>query len=225
MIIAIDGPAGSGKSTVAKLLAEDLGYLYIDTGAMYRAVTLAWLEQKGHFKQIDSAKDEIILGNILKNLAIHLEQKPGQALQVFLNGRDISYEIRSQAINDYVSYIAAFKSVREKMVSEQRLMSRSHNVILDGRDIGTVVFPDADLKIFLTASPELRAERRLKDFQARGESLDMDKLVEDIRLRDKQDSERIESPLKKADDAIEINTDHLDAQGVYLKIKAIIREI
>jgi len=209
MLIAIDGPAGSGKSTIAKLLAEKLGFQYIDTGAMYRAVTLAALEAK--YPSINFSLTDKVLGyededfikeRVLPNLSIKLDGK-----EVYLSGRNVSKEIRTPFVSNNVAQIAALKSVRENLVKQQQALGRASNCVMDGRDIGTVVFPDADIKIFLTASAEVRAKRRLKDFEEQGEHTNFAALVEDIKARDKYDSERDISPLKIADDAIEINSD------------------
>lgn len=219
MIIAIDGPAGSGKSTIAKLLAEKLTYQYIDTGAMYRAVTLALLRQKGfqdlslNEKPLDKDADAILAAQILPNLEIRLDGK-----KVFLNGEDLSDEIRSPLVSNNVAQVAAMRVVREDLVSKQRLMGNLGNCVMDGRDIGTVVFPQAELKIFLTASARVRAERRMKDFIKQGVEIDIESLTADIALRDKQDSEREISPLVKARDAIEIISDNLGIEVVLQKI-------
>ncbi len=211
MIIAIDGPAGSGKSTVAKLAAQRLGFDYIDTGAMYRAVTFVYLKDKG-FKE-DEKIDLDFLSLLLPSVHIRFEGE-----RIILNEENISSEIRSSQVSNKVSAIAAVKAVRNKLVDEQREMGKSGNVILDGRDIGTVVFPNADHKIFLVASPEIRAQRRLKDLEALGEKKELSELTTEIITRDKKDSERTEGPLKKADDAIEINTDDLSIEEVVTKI-------
>lgn len=211
MIIAIDGPAGSGKSTVAKLAAQRLGFDYIDTGAMYRAVTFIYLKDKG-FKE-DEEIDLDFLNLLLPSVHIRFDGD-----KIILNEENISSEIRSSQVSNRVSAIAAVKAVRDKLVDEQREMGKSGDVILDGRDIGTVVFPNANLKIFLVASPEIRAQRRLKDLEALGEKKELGDLIKEIVLRDKKDSERVEGPLRKAEDAIEINTDDLSIEDVVKKI-------
>ncbi len=219
MIIAIDGPAGSGKSTIAKLLSEKLAYQYIDTGAMYRAVTLALLRHKGFIdlslneKLLDKDVDAILAAQILSNLEIKLDGK-----KVFLNGTDLSDEIRSPLVSNNVAQVAAMRVVREDLVSKQRLMGNLGNCVMDGRDIGTVVFPQAELKVFLTASARVRAERRMKDFIKQGVEIDIESLTADIALRDKQDSEREISPLVKASDAIEIISDNFSIDEVLQKI-------
>ncbi len=219
MIIAIDGPAGSGKSTIAKLLAEKLACQYIDTGAMYRAVTLALLRQKGFLdlslneKLLDKDTDAILAAQILPKLEIKLDGK-----KVFINAEDLSDEIRSPLVSNNVAQVAAMRVVREDLVSKQRLMGNCGDCVMDGRDIGTVVFPQAELKVFLTASARVRAERRMKDFIKQGVEIDIESLTADIALRDKQDSEREISPLVKANDAIEIVSDNYSIDEVLQKI-------
>lgn len=199
MIIAIDGPAGSGKSTIAKLVAKDMGLVYLDTGAMYRLVTL-------------KALNEGILGNdglnelekikkLLDNLNIDIRENG-----FYLDDVDVSKEIRKPVVSENVSDVAAIREVREKMVDLQRKFSESKNVILDGRDIGTVVFPNADLKIFLVADAKERAKRRYRELIEKGENVEIEEIYENILKRDKIDSTRKESPLKKAKDAVEVDT-------------------
>ena len=212
MIIAIDGPAGSGKSTIAKLIAEDLGLVYLDTGAMYRLVTL-------------KALNDGILGNLdkiikmLDNLNIDIKENG-----FYLDDIDVSEEIRKPAVSENVSDIAAIREVREKMVDLQRKFSESKNVILDGRDIGTVVFPNADVKIFLVADAKERANRRYKELVAKGENVRIEEIYENILKRDKIDSTRKESPLKKADNAIEVDTTSKNIEEVKNEILNIIRK-
>lgn len=195
-IVAIDGPAGSGKSTVAKILAKKYAMTYLDTGAMYRMCALYFIENG---ISIDKKK------NIEENLPlIKLDIEKDK---FFLNGKDVSLKIRTPEVTSMVSYVAKIKEIREKMVELQREISRGKDVILDGRDIGTVVFPDADLKVFLVASPEERAKRRMKDYEEKGIIEEYEKVLASILERDFIDSTRKEGPLKKADDAIEISTD------------------
>ena len=212
MIIAIDGPAGSGKSTIAKLIAEDLGLVYIDTGAMYRLVTL-------------KALNDGILGNldkiikILDNLNIDIKENG-----FYLDDIDVGEEIRKPVVSENVSDIAAIREVREKMVDLQRKFSESKNVILDGRDIGTVVFPNADVKIFLVADAKERSNRRYKELVAKGENVRIEEIYENILKRDEIDSTRKESPLKKADNAIEVDTTSKNIEEVKNEILNIIRK-
>lgn len=199
MIIAIDGPAGSGKSTIAKLIAKDIGLVYLDTGAMYRLVTLKALNEGilGNGKLSDLGK----IKKLLDNLNIDIKEN-----SFYLDDVDVSEEIRKPIISENVSDIAAIREVREKMVDLQRKFSKSKNVILDGRDIGTVVFPNADLKIFLVADAKERAKRRYKELVEKGENVEIEEIYDNILKRDKIDSTRKESPLKKAKDAVEVDT-------------------
>ena len=199
MIIAIDGPAGSGKSTIAKLIAKDIGLVYLDTGAMYRLVTLKALNEGilGNGKLSDLGK----IKKLLDNLNIDIKENG-----FYLDDVDVSEEIRKPIISENVSDIAAVREVREKMVDLQRKFSKSKNVILDGRDIGTVVFPNADLKIFLVADAKERAKRRYKELVEKGENVEIEEIYDNILKRDKIDSTRKESPLKKAKDAVEVDT-------------------
>ncbi|ERK53001.1 (d)CMP kinase [Leptotrichia wadei] len=199
MIIAIDGPAGSGKSTIAKLIAKDIGLVYLDTGAMYRLVTLKALNEGilGNGKLSDLGK----IKKLLDNLNIDIKENG-----FYLDDVDVSEEIRKPIISENVSDIAAIREVREKMVDLQRKFSKSKNVILDGRDIGTVVFPNADLKIFLVADAKERAKRRYRELVEKGENVEIEEIYDNILKRDKIDSTRKESPLKKAKDAVEVDT-------------------
>ena len=212
MIIAIDGPAGSGKSTIAKLIAEDLGLVYLDTGAMYRLVTLKALNEG-----ILDNLDKII--KMLDDLRIDIKKNG-----FYLDDTNVSEEIRKPVVSENVSDIAAIREVREKMVDLQRKFSESKNVILDGRDIGTVVFPNADVKIFLIADAKERANRRYKELIAKGENVKIEEIYENILKRDKIDSTRKESPLKKADDAIEVDTTSKNIEEVKNEILYIIKQ-
>ena len=199
MIIAIDGPAGSGKSTIAKLIAKDIGLVYLDTGAMYRLVTLKALNEGilGNGKLSDLGK----IKKLLDNLNIDIKENG-----FYLDDVDVSEEIRKPIISENVSDIAAIREVREKMLDLQRKFSKSKNVILDGRDIGTVVFPNADLKIFLVADAKEGAKRRYRELVEKGENVEIEEIYDNILKRDKIDSTRKESPLKKAKDAVEVDT-------------------
>jgi len=201
LIIAIDGPASSGKSTTAKLLADKLGYLYIDTGAMYRAITLMAIRHK-----ILNDSDEII--KLAKKIDIQLKFENGKT-SVFVDGIDVSEEIRSMEVSNHVSPVSKIEDIRKIMVEKQRLMGKNGGVVMEGRDITTVVFPEADLKIFLTATIEKRAKRRVKEYISKGIDIDYQQVVENIKERDRIDSSREVSPLKKSEDAIEIDTSDL----------------
>ncbi|MCX6121508.1 MAG: (d)CMP kinase [Ignavibacteriales bacterium] len=200
--IAIDGPAASGKSTTAKLVAHKLGYLHIDTGAMYRAITLKALDEK-----IDlNDKKEIV--RLAQTSAIRLEVKDSTT-KVFLDGIEVTKRIRTQLVSCSVSTVSSFKGVREVMVHAQQKMASSGGVVLEGRDIGTVVLPKAELKIFMVASVEERARRRKKDLALVGIEANQDDLIQEIDARDQKDSTREASPLRKAADAIELDTSNL----------------
>lgn len=202
LVIAIDGPAASGKSTTAKLVAQRLGYLHIDTGAMYRAVTLKVLRSGVR------PDDERALGRLVQSTHVELRNE-GNDLQVFLDGEDVTRAIREPDVTNAVSAVSKVRQVREAMVREQRRMGRQGGIVLEGRDIGTVVFPDADVKIFLVADLEARTRRRRAELAEKGVETDLEPLQEEIRERDRIDSTRSESPLRKAADAIEVDTSNL----------------
>lgn len=212
MIVAIDGPAGAGKSTVAKIIAQRMGFLYIDTGAMYRALTLKALESK---IDINNSQRVIELALIT---GIDLINEPDGSLKVFLDGRDVSIPIRQPFITKVVSDIAKIKEVREVMVKLQRRMGKVRDSVLDGRDIGTVVFPDADKKFFIDALPEERVKRRHKELIGLGQSISRDDVKADLTNRDKIDTTREVAPLKKADDAVYIDTTDLTIEQVVDKV-------
>ena len=210
MIIAIDGPAGSGKSTISKLVAKDLDLIYLDTGAMYRLVTLKALKMgilDGNLENLDK------INELLDNLEIDIREDG-----FYLDGVDVSEEIRKPIVSENVSKIAAIKEVRIKMVDLQRAFSKAKNVILDGRDIGTVVFPNADLKVFLVADARERANRRYKELTEKGENVSLEEIYQNILMRDKIDSTREEAPLKKAEDAVEVDTTSKNIDEVKEKI-------
>lgn len=202
LVIAVDGPAASGKSTTSKLVAKDLGYLYVDTGAMYRAMTLKVLQH-----EINLEAEERI-SRLAEKTNIRLEQHDDQ-LKVFLDSKEVTRAIRSRAVTNAVSAVSAIKKVREVMVREQRRIGVNGGIVLDGRDIGTVVFPNADLKIFMIANVKERASRRQKDLIKEGVDVSLEELVEEINERDRKDSKRNISPLRKADDAIILDTTNL----------------
>lgn len=215
--VAIDGPAGAGKSTVAQLVAKDLDLLYIDTGAMYRAAT--WLARK----QGISTEDGEAIAKAASEATIRLEpgdESTNGRTRVYVNDEEITHAIRSHEISDLVSKVSTFSALRKLMVARQKEMIQRGGVVLDGRDIGTVVMPDADIKIYLTASVDVRAQRRLKDLQALGESPDLEDLAKAIAERDHRDSNRADGPLKQADDAIAIITDNMTIEQV---VHAIVR--
>lgn len=205
MNIAIDGPAGAGKSTVAQLVAKQLGYTYIDTGAMYRALTWLALEQRV------SPEDEQALLALLDAHPISLKQS-ANGQRVFVGEREATDEIRRPEVTQHVSTTAKHANVRDRMTRLQRRLAEGEHVVMDGRDIGTRVLPDAGLKIFLTASIDERAKRRYKELVDKGYQPDLKALKEEIAQRDKRDAERATSPLKKADDAIEIDTSGLSIE-------------
>lgn len=197
--IAIDGPAGAGKSTIAKAVSKKLNYIYVDTGALYRSIGYYSASKGANTKN----KDEVI--PLLSEIKVELKFVEG-VQRVFLNGEDVSEKIRTPEMSMHASNVSAIKEVREFLFDLQRDIAKNNNIIMDGRDIGTVVLPNADIKIFLTASPEDRANRRYKEHIARGEQVDFDKLLGEIKERDYNDSHREIAPLKQADDAILVDT-------------------
>ncbi len=213
--IAIDGPAAAGKSTVAKVVAKELSYVYIDTGAMYRTLTYAALEQK-----VDIENEEQLM-EVVKNVNIEFQQGENTQL-VFLNGQDVSEVIRTPDVTNRVSIVAKHRLVREEMVRRQQELAKKGGVVMDGRDIGTHVLPDAEVKIFMLASVEERAERRHLENLNKGFDSNFEQLKEEIAQRDKLDSEREVSPLKKADDALELDTTSLSIEEVVQKIMSIV---
>ena len=215
MIIAIDGPAASGKSTAAIGVAKRLGIIYLDTGAMYRAVTFGLIEHNIEFENSN------IIENFLERIDIKFSESSSGIL-LKLNGRDITREIRSEIVTKNASEVSALKSVRKSMVLIQRKMAEVGDCVLEGRDIGTVVFPNADFKFFLIADEKSRAERRLKDLKAIGEQSSVEKVMSDLMNRDHKDSTRMHSPLKKSEDAIIIDTSDLGINEVIDKIVNIV---
>ncbi|WP_307400077.1 (d)CMP kinase [Desulfofundulus luciae] len=214
MSVAIDGPAGAGKSTVARELARRLGFLYIDTGAMYRAITLKALRRGLNLT------DEESLKALADESRIELTTDPDRLTRVFLDGEDVTRAIREPEVSRHVSLVASLPGVREVLMRRQRELARCQNVVMDGRDVGTVVLPNAQVKIFLTASPEVRARRRQMDLQAQGHHVPLDSLIQEITERDRQDSCRSVAPLMPAPDAWIIDSSHLNAEQVVEMIAA-----
>ena len=210
-IIAIDGPAASGKSTLARNLANHLGYLYFDTGVMYRAATLAGL-QAGILPS-----DERRIAELAFDLSIDVRapsQKDGRQYDVIMNGVNVTWELRSEAVDANVSEVSAYSGVRKAMTERQREIGRRGGVVMVGRDIGTIVLPEADLKLYLDASVEARAERRYKERQDRGEAVEYDEILEAMRTRDRIDSSRDLAPLQAADDAVIIDSTDMSSEEV-----------
>ena len=216
--IAIDGPAGAGKSTIAKRLAKDLGFVYVDTGAIYRTVGYyIWLCGIG-------GRDADGVARLIDDVNVKIEY-PGDGLQhMILNGKDITDEIRTPEISSYASQVSAHKCVRDYLLDTQRELARTHNVVMDGRDIGTVVLPDAKVKIFLTASPEVRAKRRHLELMEKGLPDTYEKVLADMKQRDLQDSTRAIAPLKQAKDAVLLDTSDMTLEESVAAMKAIIEE-
>ncbi len=207
IIIAIDGHSSSGKSTMAKDLAREIGYIYIDTGAMYRAVTLYCL-RKGYI-QGDTIQEEALKADLDQmDISFRYNAETGRP-DTYLNGEKVEKEIRSMEVADKVSLIAALGFVRRAMVAKQQEMGKAKGIVMDGRDIGTVVFPDAELKVFVTASPEVRARRRLEELQAKGEQTTYEEVLANVKKRDYIDSTREESPLRQAPDALVLDNSEM----------------
>lgn len=215
--IAIDGPAGAGKSTIAKKLAADLGYVYVDTGAMYRAMAYYFL-QNG----ID-ANDENAIADACPKVDVTIQYVDGEQ-QVILNGENVNGVIRKEEVGNMASATSVYPVVRTKLVDLQRQLAARENVIMDGRDIGTVVLPNANVKIFLTASSKVRAQRRFDELTAKGAACNIDEIEKDIIDRDYRDMHRETSPLKQADDAVLLDSSDLDIDGVVAAMKKIIDE-
>ena len=216
--IAIDGPAGAGKSTIARRLAKELGYYYVDTGAIYRTVAY-FLDLLGI-----SPKDVDGVNRYLDELTINIEYDEDGKQHMLMNGMDVTDDIRTQDISQKASLVSAHKVVRDMLLDMQRQVAREHNVIMDGRDIGTVVLPRANVKIFLTASAEIRAKRRCDELTAKGQKATFAQVLKDVQQRDYQDTHREIAPLKQAKDAVLVDTSDLDIDGVVAAIKAIVGE-
>lgn len=202
IVVAIDGYSSCGKSTLAKALAKKLHFIYIDSGSMYRAVTLYLQRNK-----IDIS-DEQQVAEALKNIHLNFHSRDYQT-HITLNDEEVSEEIRNMAVSEMVSEVSAIKAVRKEMVKQQQRMGRSKNIVMDGRDIGTTVFPDAQVKIFMTADPKIRAERRFKELSSKTEEITLEEVFENLAHRDYQDTTRKESPLTRADDALILDNTNL----------------
>ena len=220
IIVAIDGYSSCGKSTMAKDLAREIGYIYVDTGAMYRAVTLYAL--RGGLFRPDGTIKEAELEACMGNIGISFRLNPGTGRpDTYLNGECVEQEIRSMEVSAHVSPVAALPFVRRALVAQQQAMGREKGIVMDGRDIGTAVFPDAELKVFVTASAEVRAQRRYDELKGKGMEADYDSILKNVQERDYIDSHRPTSPLRKADDAIELDNSNMtvDEQNDWLMEK------
>lgn len=216
--IAIDGPAGAGKSTIAKRVAEELNFMYIDTGALYRAVALCAIQK--NIEPDDSQRVSEMLSEIKVQLAFNYRFEK----VVLLDGKDVSSQIRTPEVSMAASKISALPQVRAYLLDLQRDIAKENNVIMDGRDIGTVVLPDAKVKIFLTASPQVRAERRYKELSEKGANVSFDEVLRDVNERDYNDSHRKTAPLKPAEDSVFVDTTDLDFEQSVEKIISVIKE-
>lgn len=213
--IAIDGPAGAGKSTIAKMVSKDLSFIYVDTGAMYRGIALYLLTNKIDASDIEAVK------KALTEMTLSIEYRQGEQ-QVMLNGENVSDKIRREEVGNMASKAAALPSVREKLLELQRNLARENNVVMDGRDIGTNILPKAQLKIYLTASTDTRADRRYKELTKKGISCSLEEIKADIEQRDYQDMHREIAPLTQAEDAVYLDSSELTIEEVVTKIKSLV---
>lgn len=218
MKIAIDGPAGAGKSSIAKLVAKKLSFIYVDTGAMFRTVAYYFLSQGKDPSDAEMVTEEC------EKISISIEYKDG-AQHIFLDGTDVSTEIRQEEVGKNASVVAKNQAVRNRLLALQRQMAEKQDVIMDGRDIGTVVLPDAQVKIYLTASASVRAERRYKELVEKGETCNLKKIEEDIIARDEQDMNREIAPLKQAEDAVLVDSSYMTIEEVVDKIIEIVEKV
>lgn len=221
--IAIDGFSSTGKSTLAKQLAKSLGYIYVDTGAMYRAIAL--FAMQNNFISKDTL-DKVSLIKSIPNIKLqfHFNAELGFA-EMYLNEVNVEKEIRTIEVSGFVSRIAEVSEVRSKLVEQQQEMGKDKGIVMDGRDIGTVVFPEAELKIFMTSSPETRAKRRFEELQAKGDSVSYDEVLQNVQERDYIDTHRADSPLVKAEDAVEIDNSHLTREEQFTLVSELVQEI
>ena len=218
MKIAIDGPAGAGKSSIAKLVAKKLSFVYVDTGAMFRTVAYYFLSQGKDPSDAEMVTEEC------EKISISIEYKDG-AQHIFLDGMDVSTEIRQEEVGKNASVVAKNQAVRNRLLALQRQMAEKQDVIMDGRDIGTVVLPDAQVKIYLTASASVRAERRYKELVEKGETCNLKKIEEDIIAREEQDMNREIAPLKQAEDAVLVDSSYMTIEEVVDKIIEIVEKV
>ena len=217
--IAIDGPAGAGKSTMARAVAKDLGYIYVDTGAIYRTV--------GYYVDLCGIGPRDVDGvtRLIDEVNIEIRYDENGVQQMILNGKDVSGEIRTQRMSDYASKLSTLQVVRDFLLDVQRDMARNNNVVMDGRDIGTVVLPDAQVKIFLTASAEVRAKRRLLELQAKGDKkTNFEKVLKEIKERDERDTNRPIAPLKPAEDSVLLDTSDMNIEQAVAAMKEIVEK-
>ena len=216
--VAIDGPAGAGKSTLARQAARELGFLYVDTGAIYRTVALKTVRAGA------DPSDPVQVVPLLEGLDIRMDYGPDGAQRMFLEGEDVSSAIREHQISGLASKVSSIPEVRAFLLDFQRKLAREHDVLMDGRDIGTVVLPDADVKIFLTAAPESRARRRLLELEQKGQKTDFETILRDIVLRDEEDRNRPIAPLRQAEDAVLLDTTQLNLEQSLQALLSIIKE-
>lgn len=217
MNVAIDGPAGAGKSTIAKACAKELGYIYVDTGAMYRGIALYMVDHKIRPTDTEAVKQALL------DVKVTLRYEDGKQLLI-VNGQDVSDRIRTPEVSAAASLFSAIPEVRKALLDLQHDIAEKNNVLMDGRDIGTVILPQAQVKIYLDASPEIRGKRRYDELVLKGESVVLEDIIEDVKQRDYQDMHRETSPLKKADDAIVVDSSYMTIEEVQNKIVSLVRE-